>query len=929
MKRMNINGIKIRKIRKLTAIVAITSCAMLIGLVFLHSFGGGTNGSGFEDRQTAVPEGTVNEELRGTKVGSKGVWVWGTDVANVGASALASEFAKHGISDVFVLIKGTSGDYRFDKLDAMFDKCHGYGIRVHAWVICFCDDSWGGWVNPSSDTYRAYLKNNIFIPLAKYHRFDGVVLDCIRYPGTAYGNTYPITSFCKEVTDIIKSYRSNALMGAAVMPEMAANAYYYGQDYTQMAQHLDVLMPMAYTHNYHTQPSWVGTVTQYVRQKALQGNSNCKVWTAIQSLDDNGQFMSTTELQACINYAISGGAAGINFFKYPITSKQYQILDMYPVDTTPPPPDNTKVGSKGVWVWGTDVANVGAPTLASEFAKHGISDVFVLIKGVSGAYRFDRLDAMYEKCHANGIRVHAWVVCFLDESAGGWVNPYSETYRAYLKNEVITPLAKDHKFDGVVLDYIRYSGTAYGSPYPITSFCREVSTIVKSYKPSALVGATVEPGMDTNAYVYGQDYAQMSQYLDVLIPLTYTHKYSQQPSWVATVVRYVCQNAHTVNPNCRVWAAVQSLDDNGNYMSNTELQACISYALSGGAAGINFFRYPITSAQYQIIDRYSVDNSPPSPSSLTKQEAFEACIELANYIDEHYRTPKYVTTTKGNIPMPQMLYISSKLVYDLSTGSPNSSYHLITCDYAPNPFGEAYSGSLGRNEYVDMAYRVYGFIEKNGAAPNYANTPVGKIRMWEILYINARVVRWYYYNGLLPSLAYVKPVPGFRADANSQYTGATANCQATNGQVINFAMSIICTYSNKANNGTLSANDAMYLAGEAIYSWVRDNKGYAFYYNTRYGAYRAIFEASAINCCDHANAENALARAVGIPALYRHAYCQFSSGAYGHVWGYFYINGKGWINADPVKKSGGYFGYRYPIINDWGTYYTLPFVIEN
>ncbi|MEM3396705.1 MAG: transglutaminase domain-containing protein [Thermoplasmata archaeon] len=588
-----------------------------------------------------------------------------------------------------------------------------------------------------------------------------------------------------------------------------------------------------------------------------------------------------------------------------------------------------KVGSKGVWVWGTDVANVGATTLASEFAKHGISDVFVLIKGVSGAYRFDLLEAMYEKAHGKGIRVHAWVICFDDESWGGWINPSSDTYRAYLKNNIFIPLAKNHRFDCVVLDCIRYLGTAYGNTYPITSFCKEVSAIIKAYRPNAIMGAAVMPEMASNAYYYGQDYAQMAQHLDVLIPMAYTHNYHQSPSWVGTVTQYVRQKAQQTNPNCKVWTAIQALDDNGQYMSNTELHACINYALSGGAAGINFFRYPITSAQYQVIDRYSVDNSPPNPSSLTKQETFEACIQLANYIDKHLRTPKYVSTSKGNIPMPQMLYISSKFVYDLSTGSPNSSYTIISCNYAANPHGEAYSGSLTRPDYVDISYRVYRFIENNGVAPNCANSAVGKIRMWEILYINARVVRWYYYNGMLPTLAYVKPVPGFKTDAYSQYTGATVNCQATNGAILNLAMSIICSYSNQANNGTMNPNEAMYKSGEAIYSWVRDNKGYAFYYNTRYGAYRAIFEASSINCCDHANAENALARAVGIPALYRHAYCQFSSGAYGHVWGYFYINGKGWINADPVKKSGGYFGYRYPIISDYGTYYQLQFVIEN
>jgi hypothetical protein len=45
------------------------------------------------------------------------------------------------------------------------------------------------------------------------------------------------------------------------------------------------------------------------------------------------------------------------------------------------------------------------------------------------------------------------------------------------------------------------------------------------------------------------------------------------------------------------------------------------------------------------------------------------------------------------------------------------------------------------------------------------------------------------------------------------------------------------------------------------------------------------------------------------------------------VWGYFYINGKGWIDADAIKKDG-YFGYHYPIVTYHATYYELPFIIE-
>ncbi|MEM3397420.1 MAG: pseudomurein-binding repeat-containing protein [Thermoplasmata archaeon] len=761
-------------------------------------------------------------ELRGTTVDSKGVWVLGTDVADAGAATLAGEFAQHGISDVFVLIKGVSGTYRFDRLEAMYENASKYGIKVYAWVICFDDESWGGWVDPNSTSYRDYLKNNLFLPLSQNYDFDGVILDCIRYPGTANGNTYPITSFCQEVSAIIKFYRPGSIIGAAVMPEMEVNAYNYGQNYTQMAQYLDVLLPMAYTHNYNQQPSWVSTVTQYVKQEALLGNPNCKVWTAIQSIDDNGQYMTNTELQSCINSAISGGAEGVNFFKYPITSTQYQVIDQYSVITATFEiqlyPGWNLISFPHILFQNSAVKAVFQPI----WGKFDIIWTYDSLAGKWKLYDVKRPDLD----HPNHFVNVSW-------RTGYWINITSQT-------PCKLPL------------YGQYVG----------AYALQLKT-----------------GWNLIAY-------------PLLTPKTVSEVFGNLT--VEIIERYDTNSSTMLSP-----------------MDKTDL------LIPGCGYWVNVAK--------DVVLHFEEGTS--NQTSLSKGEAIDACVRLANYIENYSRTPKYVTTSQGNLTMPQMLYISSKLVHDLYTGSTNTTYAVPSPDYASNPFGEVYSGSLTPVQYDDMAYRVYRFIENNGVAPNYANSPIGKIRMWEILYINARIVRWNCYNGAMPSLAYVKPVPGFKTDANSQYTGATANCQATNGSIINKAMSIICTYSNQANNGTMNPNDAMYKAGEAVYTWVRDAKSYAYYYNTQYGAYSAIFEVSAINCCDHTHAENALARSVGIPAQYRHANCQFSSGVYGHVWGYFYINGRGWIDTDAIKKDG-YFGYHYPIVEYKGTYYELPFVIE-
>ena len=148
-----------------------------------------------------------------------------------------------------------------------------------------------------------------------------------------------------------------------------------------------------------------------------------------------------------------------------------------------------------------------------------------------------------------------------------------------------------------------------------------------------------------------------------------------------------------------------------------------------------------------------------------------------------------------------------------------------------------------------------------------------------------------------------------------QYLQATANCQVNDPSIISLATSI--TY----------GLNSTYDKAAAIFNWVRDNLGYSFYYNTKYGAVGTL-KAMTGNCCDATHLLVALERSVGIPARYEHIYAQFSSGSwYGHVIGQVWVNGV-WYNADTIS-------YRntFGVINNWntatatyeGTYSSLPF----
>ncbi|MCK9150694.1 transglutaminase-like domain-containing protein [Methanobacterium alcaliphilum] len=151
--------------------------------------------------------------------------------------------------------------------------------------------------------------------------------------------------------------------------------------------------------------------------------------------------------------------------------------------------------------------------------------------------------------------------------------------------------------------------------------------------------------------------------------------------------------------------------------------------------------------------------------------------------------------------------------------------------------------------------------------------------------------------------------------ALNSYLKATTNCQVNNSVISSRAVSIT---SNKNNT---------YDKAVAIFNWVRDNIGYSFYYNTKYGALGTLNKKTG-NCVDTSHILIGLLRTSGIPARYVHGTCKFSSGStYGHVWAEVYVNGT-WYKADASSSRN-----SFNVIKNWDTstviiknrYASLPF----
>ncbi|MGF7118777.1 transglutaminase domain-containing protein [Methanobacterium oryzae] len=164
--------------------------------------------------------------------------------------------------------------------------------------------------------------------IVKNYDIDGIHLDYIRYSGSgnnsAYlhaGGTESITSFVKRVNTAVKSIKSKVAVSAAVMPECATNAKYYGQNYTQLAKYLDFLVPMIYKGNYKKNSTWIGTTTKWIVDHS--GGKPVLVGLQTYENDTNTTPISSSELNNDINAAISNKASGYVLFRYGLIDDKF------------------------------------------------------------------------------------------------------------------------------------------------------------------------------------------------------------------------------------------------------------------------------------------------------------------------------------------------------------------------------------------------------------------------------------------------------------------------------------------------------------------------------------------------------------------------------------------------------------------------------
>ncbi len=255
----------------------------------------------------------------------------------------AKLLASHHITDLYVNVAGAAFALYPSKVlprkgseDCLAEAiaaCHKYGVRVHAWILCFSGEraapgaikafqakGWTlqdvkgaqlSWLDATNPEVRSHLLNAVQ-EMVKLYAVDGIHLDFIRYPGlqqtlgpkvrarfeATHGKAmgWPacvtdtdgarrsqfLTWRANQITDAVQSVRTwlrqnkpRVILSAAVYGKYPSCVYSVGQDWMSWLRMglIDQALPMNYTEDMDKLEDWLGTQTANPRiaKKIISG----------------------------------------------------------------------------------------------------------------------------------------------------------------------------------------------------------------------------------------------------------------------------------------------------------------------------------------------------------------------------------------------------------------------------------------------------------------------------------------------------------------------------------------------------------------------------------------------------------------------------------------------------------------------------------
>ena len=239
-----------------------------------------------------------------------------------------------------------------------------------------------------------------------------------------------------------------------------------------------------------------------------------------------------------------------------------------------------------------------------DLCKHGIGNI-VLHEWAFKNYGTDKVNSLLQQAHSLGMRLHIWLQCFWWNDDAQWRLPVIDRvgdtparYNQELFDEVIDR-AKGYMdkapLDGIHFDYIRFGGTAAKHSFPedgitgtgaVTEFCRQANVALKAKNPDVVLSAALMGETNAQSY-YGQDPGQMTQFIDVLMPMAYISSYNYSSTANVNVANWF---ADRCKPGTQSWHGISTYNSNTQGLSEAELYRDCVNITNSRAHGIALFR---------------------------------------------------------------------------------------------------------------------------------------------------------------------------------------------------------------------------------------------------------------------------------------------------------------------------------------------------
>lgn len=411
-----------------------------------------------------------------------------------------------------------------------------------------------------------------------------------------------------------------------------------------------------------------------------------------------------------------------------------------------------------VWIRQSDINNVDFDGLVDAGVNNIIVHEYIFntdIHSVSEAVNF------LSKARQYDIKIHIWMQCFWWKDLG-WSNQVIDPidgeparYNTGLFDEIISRgisylNSYGDYIDGIHLDYIRFGGTAHNHDFPeqgisgegaINEFCKMACEKLKEKKENLILSAAVMGEFQLD--VYGQNPAQMSNYIDVFMPMAYISSYGYSDNQNAELAEWFKSQVG----NKQVWYGISTYNRSQNGLDSEILyHDCENIYKNSSVEGLALFRYGLG----QLPDLKSLTAGSTSISNNQQKltisrfvSAFAGVVDAWNQnitagqnlgitLDEAHYIP-------GNFKLKIVSqYYNKSQLYDIALQSLSKlldggsltneipeahNYRWPESPYRENPGngGTFATDTVGLDFILNYSGRQQGYAKSNGQWANFCN----------------------------------------------------------------------------------------------------------------------------------------------------------------------------------------------------------------